>query len=93
MVDNMATQFEQIKLMDVEELSEWLDQQTGSDTSPWIEWWDSTYCQKCESVMAFVPYLDGEHECSWCEVNDECRFFSSVPDNKEIIKMWLESEV
>lgn len=90
------TRFAKIKLMDTEELSEWLDQQSQCGISPWIEWWDEHYCQKCESVMAFVPYLNGEHECSYCEVNHNCRFFpkmDEVPDDKEIIKMWLESEV
>ena len=90
------TRFEQIKLMDIDELSEWLNRQESWDTSPWVDWWDSTYCQNCESVMAFVPYLNGEHECSYCELNGKCKFFpemSEVPDNKEMIKMWLESEV
>ena len=89
----VITRFEEFKFKDSEEVSEWLDKYGKFDESPWMEWWDVTYCKKCETVMAFVPYLNGEHECAYCEVNDGCRFFSSVPDNKEIIKMWLESEV
>ena len=92
----MTTQFEQIKSMDINELSEWLSEQTQWDTSPWVTWWDRHYCQQCDSVIAFVPYLNGEHECSYCEINHKCRFFpelGEVPDDKEIIKMWLESEI
>ncbi len=89
------TWFEKIKLMSIEEFAEWLDEQMGSDISPWNIWWDSTYCQNCESVMSFVPYLNGEHECAWCEINDnKCKFFpemSKVPNGKEIVRMWLES--
>lgn len=89
-----ATWFEKIKLMDIEKLSEWLDQYGRFDNSPWLEWWNATYCERCEPVIAFVPYLNGEHECAYCETNDKCRFFENgVPDNKEMIKMWLESEI
>ena len=92
----MTTQFEQIKSMDINELSEWLSQQSQWDMSPWIEWWDAKYCQNCDPVKAVVPYLNGEHEFSYCEINDKCRFFPEMneePDDKKIIKMWLESEV
>lgn len=43
-------------------------------------------------------YEDGEREfpCSYCELNGNCKFFpdlDEVPDNKKIIKMWLETEI
>lgn len=88
------THFEEFKMMDIEKLSEWLDEYGRFDDSPWLEWFNEQYCEKCEPVMAFVPYLDGEHECAYCETTDKCRFFEDgVPDNKEMIKMWLESEI
>lgn len=66
------------------------------DESPWNQWFDENYCQKCESVRAFVPYLNGEHECAWCEANGKCKYFldwEEQPSCKDIVKMWLESEV
>lgn len=89
------TYFEKIKSKDIDELSEWLSRQTQWEASPWSMWWDAKYCKNCESIRAFVPYLNGEHECSYCELNDKCRFFQEldeVPNNEETIKMWLESE-
>lgn len=89
-------QFEKLQSMDIEELAEWLDKYGQFDGSPWMKWFDELYCKNCESIMCH--YLDNEYEfpCSWCEINDKCRFFPEMdeaPDNKEIIKMWLESEV
>ena len=45
-------------------------------------------------------FLGGGVECAFCELEDEngikrCRFFpdkDKVPDNKEMIKMWLNEE-
>ena len=47
------------------------------------------------------PFYDEVFECAFCELQDEngvkhCRFFpdmNDVPDNKEVIKMWLKDEV
>ena len=92
----MKTFFEYIKEMNIDELAEWLDTNAWIDTSPWMLWWDKTYCGNCESIMC--KYGDGNHEfpCSYCEIYDKCRFFSEraeVPSGREIVKMWLESEV
>lgn len=92
----VITNFEKIKLMSIEELTDLLCKYDSFENPPWSTWWNTNYCQQCESVMAFVPYLNGEHECAWCEVNGRCRFFqelNEVPSLKDIIKMWLESEV
>lgn len=90
------TRFEELKNMNIDEFAEWINKDTQCDDSAWMKWWDSTYCKNCESIRAFVPYLNGEHECAWCEVNGKCRFFpnmSGVPSCKDIVKLWLESEV
>lgn len=89
-------QFDAFKLMNIEELADWICKHNSFENSPWSAWWDENYCQKCESVIAFVPYLNGEYECAWCETNGKCRFFqelNEIPSLKDIIKMWLESEV
>lgn len=90
--------FERLKSMSVEEISQWLDKNGMWDNSPWSKWWDKKYCSKCESVEVTVEDDFGERECefAWCELENKCRYFEDreeVPDCGEIIKMWLEAEV
>lgn len=93
------TVFESFKIKNIDELAEWLDDNWMDDDSPWILWWDKKYCDNCECVLCEAPYyFGGQIECSYCEVNDRCRFFEDrhiddILDNKAIAKMWLESEV
>ena len=92
----MFTWFEKIQLMNIEEFAEWLNEYGQFDGSPWIKWWDEHYCKNCESIMCHHKDSIYEFPCCWCELHDKCKFFpemDEVPDNKEIIKMWLESEV
>lgn len=87
--------FEKLQSMSVEDLAKWLDQNGMWDHSPWSQWFDSTYCKRCESVEAYVPDWDRECDFAWCELEHKCRYFTDledVPDCKEIIKMRLESE-
>lgn len=90
------TVYENLCSKNIDELAEWLDKYGMFDGSPWLKYWDENYCQKCESVDVYVPELDRELKCAWCEVhNDKCKFFQDMeetPDNKQIIKMWLESK-
>ena len=88
--------FDNIKSKNIDELAIWLDENCVYDDSSWCKWFDESYCQRCESVITSVPYLDGEHECAYCEVNGKCRFFQDmdeIPSCKDIVKIWLESEV
>lgn len=87
------TNYEHIKSMSVDEFTEWISKHSYSN---WLKWFDKKYCKNCPDIMC--KYEDGltEFPCSYCEINDKCKFFSekeSVPNGKEIIKMWLESEV
>lgn len=87
--------FEKINTKNIDEFAEWLDEHGTYDYSAWAKWWDNNYCLKCESVIAYIPEFDGEHECAWCEINGKCKFFQElddIPDNKQVIKLWLESE-
>ena len=90
------TRFEEFKNMDIEAFVKWIDKHGQHDDSPWNKWFEESYCQRCESVMAFVPYLNGEHECTWCEVNGKCRYFQELDgilSCKDVVKMWLEGEI
>ena len=100
------TRFEEFKSMDIESLAEWIYENGQFDGSPWCEWWDENYCQKCEPVMChhteaeeklgFEPFYEKDVECAYCEWHKKCRYFldwEEQPDIKDIVKMWLESEV
>lgn len=96
------TNFEKFKLMNIEELSEWLTQYGQFENSPWINWWNETYCKNCDTEITYVinPKTgiksDKPSECTWCEIHNKCRYFQEldeVPDIKEMIKMWLENNV
>lgn len=89
------TRFEKFKNIDIDALTEWLDEHINPDESPWSQWFNENYCQKCESIRTFVHYLNGEHECAWCEVNDKCKYFQELDKTlscKDIVRMWLEGE-
>lgn len=86
--------FEKLKSMSVDELSEWLDNNGMWDNSLWSKWFDEEYCKKCEDIMCKSPDDSREFRCAYCEIYDNCRFFpekADVPDSKEIIRMWLEA--
>ena len=88
--------FKVIKAMSIDQLAEWLDKYGAFEESPWMIWWDTIYCNNCESIMCHYEDSRREFPCAWCELEHKCKFFpemGEVPDNKEIIKMWLESEV
>ena len=96
------TIFEQIKNMSVDEFAEWLDEHGRLNGSPWLQWWEETYCNQCPVEHGYLPDYTGMHtyqvptEFAWCELHDKCKFFlemDETPDNKDIIKMWLESKV
>lgn len=89
------TIFEKSKLSTIDETVDWLDKYGNFDDSPWMVWFDNKYCKNCETIMC--GYANGMREFpfSWCELNGKCKFLldpNDVPDGKQIIKMWLESE-
>ena len=102
----MMTNFECINAMSVEVLAKWLDEHGQFDGSPWMDFFNENYCKKCETItvkrkvsedkLGISPLCGGELDCAWCEVHHKCKYFKElddVPDNEEIIKMWLNHEV
>ncbi len=92
--------FERLKSMSVEELSEWLDTNGQWNNSPWNNWFDHRYCNNCEEIEKECKTDDGYCYCrmrlAWCEIHNRCKYFpdyDDVPDSKEIVKFWLEAEV
>lgn len=88
--------FKKFKSMDIEELSSWLDEHGRFDGSPWMMWFDKLYCDNCESIMCRYEDSSREFPCAWCELEHKCKFFPEMdhtPDNRGVIKMWLQTEV
>lgn len=86
------TVFDNIKSKNIDELVEWIDEHFYFDDAPYWKWWDEHYCKKC---VAEFHADDNDSKFAWCELNGKCKFFKemdSIPGNKDIIKMWLESE-
>lgn len=80
------TQWDKLKNIELKELIDWFDENFESDENPWDKWFNDNYCMTCPSV---------EHEFSYCELCDECRYFTEYGrplDNKDIIELWLRSE-
>lgn len=90
------TNFAKLKSMSVDELAKFLDKYGQYDHSPWSLWFDKRYCKNCDEIIGKDPDGSRQFLFSYCEVYDKCRFFenlSDAPDNKEIIKMWLELDL
>ena len=98
--------FEKMKSMSIDDLAKWLDEYGQFDNSPWSNWFAKKYCNNCESIkcrydevkerLDITPFYNREIECAYCELEKKCQFFSEIediPNNVEVVKMWLESEV
>lgn len=48
------TNFEKLKSMNEEEISEFLDNIVSIDDSPWIVWFNKKYCKNCETIRSYV---------------------------------------
>lgn len=86
---------DKLKSKTIDEFIDWLDEYCDFENAPWVQWWDTSYCKKCPLVIGKYEDSDRELKFAWCELHDKCKFFpdmNEVPDNKQIIKMWLESE-
>lgn len=87
--------FERLQSMSIEELAKWLDKYVSYDDSPWCTWFDQKYCKNCDDIVCKSPDDSRKYICAYCEIYGNCRFFpdfSEVPDGKETVKLWLESE-
>lgn len=92
--------FSYIKDMSIDELTDWLDKYGQFDGSPWMDWFNNNYCSKCEPIKCKVDEKDAfwpghTMDCAYCELEKKCKHFpqlDNMPDNKDIIKMWLMQE-
>lgn len=88
--------FEKLKQMSIDRFAKWLDEYGNFDSSPWMKWFDETYCANCESIITHpINYSNLGIPCSYCELEKKCKFFLDMkepPDTLEIIKMWLMSD-
>lgn len=99
------TRFEEFKHMDIDTLAKWIDKNGQFDGSPWMKWFDENYCKKCEPIecsyaecekLGIKPFYKSSLKCAYCELEGYCKFFPDldyIPDNEDVVKMWLELEV
>ena len=95
MVINM-TIFEKMKTANIDELAEFLYTNFDREVAPWDEWFEENYCSKCPPVKARCVDCDRDMKFGWCELNEGCKLCSEITDaldNKQVIKLWLQSEV
>ena len=85
-----------IKSKSLDDFAEWLwINCDNGDETPWLDWWNERYCENCEAIKCKIEGINREQLFSHCELHEVCRFFPElgrVPDNFDIIKMWLDSE-
>lgn len=99
--DEMMNNLKKLQTMNIDQLAEFLDA-NGHHDAIWWWWFEEKFCEKCETTMTTKPYIDNDgkpwhHACitAYCEENGRCRFFKELdglPDGKETIRIWLESE-
>ena len=93
------TNLDYIKSLDLDEFAKFLDCYSRFDDAPWNKWFDDKYCSKCEPIKCKYKSdmwnEDHEIECSYCELETKCRFFTymdKAPSSKDVCKMWLLEE-
>ena len=78
------TVFENLMSMNIDELVDWLDKNGAAYGAPWKVWYNKNYCRKCDA-----------DECRWCQIHNKCKHhpeMNKVPNRKQKIRLWLESE-
>ena len=101
------TNFERIKNMSQDELIKFLSENSFSDDSVWLKYFNEKYCNTCPAVetkytnVGLTSFFGNEEAtclCAYCEVNKDCRYFKGqfkdgCPTDEEMLKIWLEAEV
>lgn len=86
---------DKIKCKSINEFVDWIDENFAFDTAPYMFWFDNEFCKKCQAEEIHDVDRCIKTECAWCEITGKCKFFqdmNEVPNTKQIIKLWLESE-
>ena len=90
------TVFENIKSKNIDGFAEWLNEHGKQDCALWDNWFDNQYCSRCNAEEVYDVDRDFYNDYAWCEISGKCKFFQDmdeVPWGKQIVKMWLESEL
>ena len=101
----LKTNYDNLHGMTLDELVTWIDKHGDFDGATWMTWFDKNYCKKCESIQCDVEtareelglnsFYGSGVTCAYCELHHNCKFFPDlhyIPNNKDIIRMWLELE-
>ena len=92
----MMNKYEQLISMSLDDFARWLDINGKFEGSPWMLWFTNKYCENCEPIKCRYPEGTHEFNCSYCELENKCKFFPAMeetPDNRDMIEMWLKEAV
>lgn len=64
----------------------------AGDETPWMNWFNETYCKNCKCIKSYDKYFKKETEFSFCEVNGVCIHGEDFNTDKNIIKLWLNAD-
>ena len=80
-----------ILLMPQDEFEDFLLSCCG-DQTPWMDWFNKNYCEQCKTIKKYNDYFKRDIEYSQCEIKGQCIYGEDFSTDKNIIKMWLNSE-
>lgn len=78
---------------DIDALAKWLVDTCGcDDDTPWIKWYDESFCKKCKPVINEEQenFFGVPSEAAECEIDvNRCPFKVAAWTNEELVKAWL----
>ena len=90
------TILELLKTKNIDELISYFMQFNDYIETPWDTWFDHEYCSHCQPEMVHSVEHERKIPVGYCELYGKCKFLQNLgktPDSRQVIKMWLESEV
>lgn len=83
-----------IKNFSEENFVNWLASFNLIEDSPWLQWFDKTYCKRCQRISGRIEGGHYDHLFAPCEFGvNECPFGVADLEDKELIKLWLDAEI
>lgn len=88
------TNYEKLQSLPLQDCANWLSK--IAEERPWQEWFDNSYCKKCQPIWGKYKGREKEVPFAWCELHDnKCMFFSEkdgLPGIEDEIEGWLKEE-
>ena len=88
------TNKEKLQSLSLDDLTDWLYAHGKLENTPWMKWFDTNYCSKCESEIVVLAN-HRKVECAFCEHHNYCQFLGEsvdIADAHTVIKLWLAEQ-